>query len=413
MRRFRLQYARVSGIAMCSCTLLFALFGCGQEGVSRRGVELSTVLDTSGGAHDAAVIVRGLSSDELTALRDSVTTRSESDWQALFRVSVADADSSAVNDSVGMTSSVTTTPAMSGKYLVNDSALVFRPRFPLDAGRRYRAALNPHLLSALRADANVVTTFSLPASSRTPQTFVRAIYPSGDTVPENLLRVYIEFSAPMSRAGGLDYISLRDEKGKTVAGTFLPLDADFWNAERTRFTAFLDPGRVKRGILPNEQMGRAIHAGHRYTIVVDSTWRDANGLPLTATYRRSFQVVSPDEQIIRTSTWTIAPPMRDTKGVLVVSFPESLDHGLLRRALGVETSDGTAVTGDVTIDKQEREWRFTPHESWRAGRYRLVVLNILEDPSGNRIDGAFEVDKFERVDSGKVAERREMGFVVR
>lgn len=408
-----MQYARVSGFACVSCTLLFALFGCGQEGVSRGAGELSTVVDTSGGAREATVIVRGLSSDELTALRATEKARSESDWQTLFQVSVADADGSAANDSVGMTSSATATPPMSGKYSVNDSALVFRPRFPLDAGRRYRAALNPHLLSAARANANVVTTFSLPAASRTAQTFVRTVYPSGDTVPENLLRMYIEFSAPMSRTGGLDYISLQDESGKPVAGTFLPLDADFWNAERTRYTAFLDPGRVKRGILPNEQMGRAIRAGHRYTIVVDSTWRDANGLPLVSTYRRSFQVVAPDEQIIQTSAWAVAAPTRDTKGALIVSFPESLDHGLLRRALGVETVDGVAVAGDVTIDDKERRWRFTPHDSWNAGRYRLLVLNILEDPAGNRIDGAFEVDKFDRVDSVRTAERRYLVFEVR
>ncbi len=31
---------------------------------------------------------------------------------------------------------------------------------------------------------------------------------------------------------------------------------DLWNEDRTRFTVLYDPGRVKRGILPNEEMGR-------------------------------------------------------------------------------------------------------------------------------------------------------------
>ena len=369
-------------------TLLFALVGCGQEGKSRSAGDLSTVVDTGAGARDAVVIVRGFSGDELKALRDSAKTRTEVKWQALFKVSVADAGAV-------------------------PRALVFRPRFPLDAGRRYRAAFNPHLLSETRADASVVTTFAIAACLRTPQTFVRAVYPSGDTVPENLLRMYIEISASMSRVDGLDYISLRDEQGKTVPATFLPLDADFWNSERTRYTAFLDPGRVKRGILPNEQMGRAIRAGHRYTIVVDSTWRDANGLPLVATYRRSLQDVASDEQIINMNAWRLAVPVRDAKSALVLSFPEPLDHGLLRRALGVETSDGDAVAGDVVIDSQEREWRFRPHEPWRTGRYRVLVLDILEDAAGNRIDGAFEVDKFDRVDSLRPTERRYLPFTVR
>jgi hypothetical protein len=40
---------------------------------------------------------------------------------------------------------------------------------------------------------------TLPAGDRTPRTMVRAVFPANDTVPENLLRFYIEFSAPMSR----------------------------------------------------------------------------------------------------------------------------------------------------------------------------------------------------------------------
>ena len=53
-----------------------------------------------------------------------------------------------------------------------------------------------------------------------------------------------------------------------VEGPFLPLDYEFWNADRTRFTVFFDPGRVKHGILPNKQMGRALKVGRSYTLLV-------------------------------------------------------------------------------------------------------------------------------------------------
>jgi hypothetical protein len=59
----------------------------------------------------------------------------------------------------------------------------------------------------------------------------------------------------MGRTAGLGHIRLVDENGREVVDPFLPLDVAFWNDDRTRFTVFFDPGRVKRGILPNERMG--------------------------------------------------------------------------------------------------------------------------------------------------------------
>ena len=76
------------------------------------------------------------------------------------------------------------------------------------------------------------------------------VFPSASVVPENQLRMYIQFSAPMGRRGGLDHVKLLDETGDEVDDPFLPLDAEFWNADRTRYTLFFDPGRQKRGILP-------------------------------------------------------------------------------------------------------------------------------------------------------------------
>ena len=55
--------------------------------------------------------------------------------------------------------------------------------------------------------------------------------------------------------GGLDYVHLLDDKGKEVKDPFLPLDAEFWNDDRTRYTVFFDPGRQKRGIAPDRRHG--------------------------------------------------------------------------------------------------------------------------------------------------------------
>ena len=72
-------------------------------------------------------------------------------------------------------------------------------------------------------------------------------------MPANQLRLYLHFSAPMDWRSGHEHVPLLDDAGQEVPDAFLPLDADFWNDDRTRYTVFFDPGRVKRGILPTSR----------------------------------------------------------------------------------------------------------------------------------------------------------------
>jgi hypothetical protein len=218
------------------------------------------------------------------------------------------------------------------------------------------------------------------------------VYPTAREVPENQLRLYIFFSAPMGLRGGLDHIRLLDERGRATEDPFLPLDVDLWNADRTRFTVLFDPGRVKRGIRPNEQMGRSLINGRTYTLVVDESWRDAEGQPLAAPFRREFRVGPSEERPIEPAMWRLDPPLDGTRDPLIVRFPKPLDYGLLLRALSVWTDRGERLEGDIRIAALETDWIFTPSEPWRAGEYRLVASSILEDVAGNRIGRAFEVD---------------------
>jgi hypothetical protein len=194
-----------------------------------------------------------------------------------------------------------------------------------------------------------------------------------------------------------------------VKQAFLPLEADFWNRERTRYTLFLDPGRVKQGIKPNEDLGRPLHAGRRYSIVIDSAWTDAEGRPLTKSFRREFVVTHADERPLSIDSWILRPPAVNTLAPVMVKFNKPVDHGLLMRALGVER-DGKALYGDAEIGAGELTWTFTPKEPWKSVEYRIVVLMILEDPQGNQIDKSFEVDMFDRVDKSAAPERKYIPF---
>jgi hypothetical protein len=123
--------------------------------------------------------------------------------------------------------------------------------------------------------------------------------------------MYLHFSAPMDWRSGYDYVTLLDDRGQEVVDAFLPLDADFWNDDRTRYTVFFDPGRVKRGILPNKQMGRALVAGKRYTLLVKREWRDGHGLPLKEEFRHVFRASPAIERPLTMKEWKVeAPPKR-------------------------------------------------------------------------------------------------------
>ena len=221
--------------------------------------------------------------------------------------------------------------------------------------------------------------------------------------------MYIHFSAPMGLKGGLDYVTLVDDMGQTVDDPFLPLDTEFWNDDRTRYTVFFDPGRQKRGIMPNQQMGRSLEPGKRYRLVVNREWRDGQGLPLKESFTREFRVGPADERPLDTTSWRVAPPAAGSRDPLVVTFPEALDHGLLLRAMGV-ARDGQPLPGEIQIEPGERVWRFTPRQAWEAGSHQLVALAMLEDLAGNRIGRAFEVDNFDRADRSPEPERTAIDF---
>ena len=346
----------------------------------------------------------GLPADDLSRLEQR--TLGHEEWTALLRIAVArEAREGSTAREAG---AAIDRPAVLGTYAITDGTLRFTPRFPFDPGQRYDVVLDPLRLPTTNGVPPapwrvrpLETSIMVPAPEGHPTTRVAGVFPSADEVPENQLRLYISFSAPMGLAGGSGHVRLLDQTGRPVNDPFLPLDVDLWNEDRTRYTLLFDPGRVKRGILPNEEMGRALIVGQKYTLLVDETWRDANGQPLAAPFRRELRVGPAQERAIDPAAWRLRAPLASTRDPLVVSFPASLDYGLLRRALTVSTLRGERVTGDIRLEAGETRWLFIPRVPWQAGEYRLLASSILEDVSGNRIGRPFEVGDLgsERVES--------------
>jgi hypothetical protein len=312
-------------------------------------------------------------------------------------------------------------PPLLGTYRVEADVVRFVPRFPLERGLRYRAEFGPaRLLAALdpsksagsgpAGDRPLVATIALRKPPAEAQVVVAQVQPEASTLPENLLKFYIHFSAPMSRGDAYQYLHLLDERGREVRAPFLELGEELWDPSGTRFTLFLDPGRIKRGLRPREEMGPILQQGRSYTLVIDRAWPDAEGRPLRDSYRKPFRAGPPDERPPDPASWTIAPPAAGTADPLVLTFPEPLDHALLHRLIAVAGPGGEAVRGRVAVEQAGTRWRFTPERPWAAGDHRIVIDTALEDLAGNSVGRPFEVDVFDTITRQAKAEHVSLSF---
>jgi len=300
-------------------------------------------------------------------------------------------------------------PPLLGSYKATNNGVRFEPRFPLEPGVRFRAEFDPvqmhavaqqHLLLCGSSHADWQSSFTTrltadflpPLTTTTARTSVVEVYPTGSLLPENLLRFYIHFSAPMSRGEAYARIQLLDATDHPVNDPFLELAEELWSNDGKRFTLLFDPGRIKRGLKPREEVGPVLEAGKTYTLAIDRDWRDASGNALRSGFRKSFRAGPADETSPDPKTWKIAPPTAETRDALEVRFPEALDRALLERLIAVTDEGGSVVGGQVSTTDRETAWRFTPREPWRAGSYRLTVVTDLEDAAGNSVARPFEVD---------------------
>ncbi len=306
-------------------------------------------------------------------------------WSAVFAVYATPAGPAGS----ASTDTAAALPPLLGSYAIEQGALVFRPRFPLTAGMQYRAVFTAPGSPAF------ARTFYGPPRDVTPSTRVLHIYPSSALLPANTLRLYIYFSAPMSRGEAAAYVHVLDEHGHMLHGVFLPGE-ELWDPKFERLTLTFDPGRIKRGLTSNERMGPPIAPGARYTLVIDRDWQDANGVPLAAGASKAYRGgpalrTAPDPR-----QWRMSAPASGVSAPLTIDFPTPMNYPLLQRMLYVRGPHGE-VAGSVSIGRDETRWSFTPRRPWQAGRYRLIVDRDLEDVAGNHIGQVFDIDEFHRV----------------
>lgn len=293
----------------------------------------------------------------------------------MFRVRVAETSSQEVD----------CLPDISGRYILCEDEVRFVPTFPLDCNVKYRAIFEPP------AEKPLVLDFLIPLDERVPAlTEVSQIFPSSDLLPENLLRFYVCFSNPMQRGHALEQIVLLDSDGQRVPDALYRPPVELWDRTMRHLTVLLDPGRLKRWVGPNVELGPPLKVGQAYILEVGSSMKDLHGRPLRERFRKHFFVGEPIREQIAVEGRRVVPPGAGSMDPLVLTFSTPLDWALLLRMITVRSPNGDVTDGQVAVDDCERRWTFSPSSPWRSGAYQVAVEPDLEDVCGNNLTGAFD-----------------------
>jgi hypothetical protein len=349
-------------------------------GAKNRGApDLYFHADTADPAY-GSVDLENLSTETIAQLRRD--NPSAARWQSLFSV-LAEQEDQPENG---------TLPAVLGQYELLQDRVRFTPHFRPVPGLKYRVNADLSTLPGSITSTSLSILFSLPQESPVTSTAVDNIFPSGGELPENLLRFYVYFSAPMQRGMAPDQIFLLGPDGTPVTDAFFNSPTELWDPSMRRLTLLLDPGRIKRGVGPNVVLGLPLRRGYRYTLVIGAGMTGAAGRPLRKSFLKSFVVVTGVRDRIDPGQWAVEVPGSGTRRPLALMFPAPLDQALLSRSIHIVDADRNAVPGHVEIDRHEMRWAFTPASAWAAGPYRILIEPSLEDVSGNTTWAAFDAE---------------------
>ena len=294
--------------------------------------------------------------------------------------------------------------AIQGKHTIKGDYLVFLPYFPFEKGMTY-------VVKAKHADADKGHFFqSFQAGKKQPvaEAKVVSIYPSGNQVPENLLRFYIYFNTPMKKGQALKYIQLADTAGNIDKQAFMEFKQELWSPDGKRLTLLFDPGRIKRGVSTNMELGPALLEDRRYHLIISDKWQDVYGQSLSEQKIKKFLVNHAYRQSIKVKEWVIDSPKANSYSPLTVHFDRMMDHALLQSMIQIKDDEKSLVEGHWEILGQEHLIQFIPAKVWQKGTYQIVFDNRLEDVAGNNLQAL--LDRFRPKEENNTSAHQTIDF---
>jgi len=225
-----------------------------------------------------------------------------------------------------------------------------------------------------------------------------------------ILKWYVRFSKPVNPAKIYDHIHLiNNEDNVEVDRALLPLETPLLSEDGTLLTLWIEPGRQKRDLGPNRELGEVLTPGKSYTLVIDKDLKDREGISIQADYIHSFTVASPDRVQPTITSWVIEIPKNNTKESLRILLQESLDYGSLQNSLQLVDYSGEIVEGEFEIRTNYKNIVFKPLQNWKRGSYVIQCKPVIEDLAGNNLERLFDRD----VTVEEIGAVLELSFVVK
>ncbi len=295
-------------------------------------------------------------------------------------------------------------PPILGELRENGGGILFTPLIPFTRGLAYE----------IRYQGLGIGTLSIPqwiGAGANPE--VLEIYPTQDLLPENQLKFFVRFSKPMREGQSSAYVTLLDSQMDTLKGVFLDLQPELWNEDQTLLTLWLDPGRIKRDLAPNLEMGTPLEAGKSYRLIISEQWKGKSGGTLGQSFAKDFRVAARDSLLPNPASWMLEAPKAGTIEAVSIGFSETLDYSLLREVFGIKDNNNRQIAGKWEIGTEEKSIRFVPENPWKKGRYVLEIESRLEDLAGNNLNRLFETDLLNPSKTATESDFRRLEFEVK
>ncbi len=260
-----------------------------------------------------------------------------------------------------------------GDIEIRSGNIFFKPSFPFSSNLVYEVFCGNDL----------ITSFT-PEKANSERPYVVSVFPVQDTMPENLLKMHIVFSQPMVTGRSYPHIRIK-ENGKVVK-PFLELESELWNADQTVFTLWLDPGRIKRDLRPNQLYGNPLTKGKKYELEVDALWKDQKGQALKGKFTKIFVAGTRDENLPSPERWST----HASTNKITVEFNEPLDLLLINHSFTLWKNEELIPIQTKPISNVGVE--LIPNKKIVPGVYTIKIDPKLEDLAGNNLLRPFDRD---------------------
>ncbi len=273
---------------------------------------------------------------------------------------------------------VSATP-MIGKITSTDTSVSFTPIVPFGWEEEYTLVYD-----------GVIEYFKIKLPIDYKSLEVEKIYPSIGKLPSNVLKWYVKFSRPISETNVYDHIRIINANGDTLSRATLPLQNALISEKGTLLTIWVEPGRQKRGLGPNETLGAVFEKDHSYSLIISKTLKDDQGIKMKEDYVHSFEIIEADRTKPNVNNWKLLLPKVKSLEKLRVNVIKPLDFGSTNGSVKLMNDNNEEVRGTWHMENDETHLVFTPSDIWKKGAYKVLFDHKIEDLAGNNLKRLFD-----------------------